>query len=114
MKYAVNREDNSNIKITAISDIDRDELIGIWVTHKPTSKDSRYLLQKQMSKSWWETDDLGRYCNHSNTPNTYVSYHSDKLELKAIREIKEQEELLVDYRKLTEIIGFIPDLNFNE
>ncbi|AWK04724.1 hypothetical protein HYN56_11015 [Flavobacterium crocinum] len=112
MKYAINKSDPNNIKITANSNIESDEYIGIWVTDKPTSKNSRYLFQKQMSKSWWETDDLGRYCNHSNSPNTNITYQAEKLELKAIRQITKHEEILVDYRKLKELIGFIPNLNF--
>lgn len=114
MKYKINKRDLTNIKITATANIEPEECIGIWVTNKPTSKNSRYLFQKQMSKSWWETEDLGRYCNHSDTPNTFISYHSDKLELIAIRGIKKEEEILVDYTKLTELIGFIPYLNFEQ
>ncbi|MNQ89722.1 SET domain protein [compost metagenome] len=65
-----------------------------------------------MRKKWWETDDLGRYCNHSLTPNTTVVSQGDKLELKANRKIEYGEEVLVDYRKITEFTGYIPEINF--
>lgn len=112
MKYKINKEDLTNIKITAIQDILPNESIGIWVIDKPMSENSRYLFQNHMQKKWWETDDLGRYCNHSLTPNTISFLHNDNVELKAKTLIQKGTEILVDYRKITEWIGYIPDLNF--
>ncbi|AOC93732.1 SET domain protein [Flavobacterium anhuiense] len=112
MKYKINTEDLTNIKITAIQDILPYESIGIWVIDKPMSDNSRYLFQNQMQKKWWETDDLGRYCNHSLTPNTIVCLQNDRVELIAKIPIQKETEILVDYRTITECIGYIPNLNF--
>lgn len=112
MKYKINKEDLTNIKITATQDILPNESIGIWVIDKPMSANSRYLFQNHMPKKWWETDDLGRYCNHSLTPNSIVCLHNDKVELKAKTLIQNGTEILIDYRAITECIGYIPDLNF--
>ncbi|WP_428232478.1 SET domain-containing protein-lysine N-methyltransferase [Flavobacterium sp.] len=102
----------NNIKITVTCKILNKELIGTWVTAKATSDKSRYLFQKHMSKIWWETDDLGRYCNHSLTPNTTVVFQENQLILKANRKIEYGEEILVDYRKITNYTGYIPTINF--
>lgn len=112
MKYEINIEDLTNIKITAVENILPNESIGIWVTDKPMSSKSRYLFQKQMQKKWWETDDLGRYCNHSFSPNTTVYLYNHRIELKANTLILKGTEILVDYQKITEFIGYIPYLNF--
>jgi SET domain-containing protein len=75
-------------------------------------KGAGILHQEHMDKKWWETSDLGRYCNHSLTPNTTVIYPDDRLELKANRKIESGEEILVYYRKVTEFTGYIPKINF--
>ncbi|MBO9586637.1 MAG: SET domain-containing protein-lysine N-methyltransferase [Flavobacterium sp.] len=112
MSYKINKEDLTNIKISAIQDILPNESIGIWVIDKPMSDKSRFLFQSQMQRKWWETDDLGRYCNHSPIPNTVVYVHRDRLELKAKTFIQSGMEIMVDYRTITECIGYIPDLEF--
>ncbi|GIQ57171.1 hypothetical protein Flavo103_03070 [Flavobacterium collinsii] len=112
MNYIINRDDLNNIKITVSKKILTGTLIGIWLTDKPMSKNSRYLFQEQMVKAWWETDDLGRYCNHSFTPNTTVIFQRNKLILKANRQLNYGEEILVDYRKSTIHIGYIPKISF--
>jgi SET domain-containing protein len=65
-----------------------------------------------MDKKWWETSDLGRYCNHSLVPNTIVIGTGNKLELISSRIIQLGEEILVDYRKVTEFTGYIPKIIF--
>lgn len=112
MKFVINRQDFNNIKITAIINILAGESIGIWVTDKPMSKKSRYLFQEHMLKDWWETDDLGRYCNHSLTPNTRVIFHENRLELIANKHINSGDEILVDYRKITQYVGYNPTISF--
>ncbi|WP_347049434.1 SET domain-containing protein [Flavobacterium olei] len=112
MKYKINREDLTNIKITAIEDILPNESIGIWVSTIPMGNKSRYLFQCNMPKKWYETDDLGRYCNHSPTPNTVVDKIHDNLELTARITILSGMEIFVDYKQITEHTGYIPDINF--
>jgi len=111
MKYVIDKSDLKNIKITATTNIQLNEYIGIWISDKPLSKKSRYLFQEKMLKPWWETDDLGRYCNHSSNPNTIVIYQENRLELRASCEIKAGEELFVDYKQITSFTGYIPDNN---
>ncbi|MEN2416404.1 SET domain-containing protein [Flavobacterium mesophilum] len=112
MKYEVDRSNLTNIKVIATLDILFEESIGIWVTDKPMSKKSRCLFQEQMSKTWWETEDLGRYCNHALIPNTTVVFHQNQLELITNKPIFCGEEILVDYRKITDYTGYIPIINF--
>lgn len=112
MKFIINRHNLKNVTITVIHKILANERIGIWVTDKPISEKSRCLFQKQMSKKWWETDDLGRYCNHSLTPNTVVVFYGNQLELQANRQLESGEEILVDYREITNYTGYIPIIDF--
>lgn len=110
--FIINKNDPYNNKICSIRNIDKNEVIGVWVIDKPISKRSRCLFQSHMSKKWWETDDLGRFCNHSIKPNTSVIYYPDKLELKAIRLIEKGEEILVNYMETIKYIKYIPTVNF--
>lgn len=107
MKFVTNRHDRKNVKITVTQKILINETIGIWVIDKPMSNKSRYLFQKQMSKAWWETDDLGRYCNHSLTPNTIVVFEENQLVLKANKQIDSilMKRYLLTIEKLTSILG---------
>ena len=110
--FKVNKDDPYNNKITSIRIIAENEIIGVWVTDKPLSKKSRYLFQPHMTKKWWETDDLGRFCNHSLTPNTTVIPYPDRLLLKASRQIQNNEEIVVDYREITRFTDYIPYMDF--
>ena len=110
--FQVNTEDPNNNKICSIKNINTEEFIGVWVTDKTQSKKSRCLFQSHMSKKWWETDELGRYCNHSFVPNTIVINDSDKLILKANQCIQNNEEILVDYTEITRLTGYILNTDF--
>lgn len=35
------------------------------------------MYQEHMDKKWYDTSDLGRYCNHSLRSNTIVIYWDD-------------------------------------
>lgn len=83
MKYKINREDLTNIKITAIEDILPNESIGIRVSTKPMSLNPDTFFNVTCQKKCYETDDLGIYCNHSLNPNTTIKIFSHRLELKA-------------------------------
>lgn len=109
MKYEINRSDVANTKITAITEIQVGDYIGTWVTKEPINELCLYLLQEHMDKKWWETDDLGRYCNHSSPPNTIVISTGNKLELISCKKIQVGEEVLVDCRKVIEFTGYPSD-----
>lgn len=110
--FEICKDNSKNNKICSLKIILKNEIIGVWVTDKPTSTQSRFLFQEQMQKKWWETDDLGRYCNHSEKPNTSVIYSPGKLELKASRTIQKGEEILVNYKEITRYTGYVPETDF--
>lgn len=112
MNYKINDANKSNVKIVASQNILPGRYIGKYITNKPVDKRCRYLYQEHMSQKWWETSDLGRYCNHSIVPNTHIIFVGSVLELFTNKEILADEEILVDYRKVTEFIGYIPEINF--
>lgn len=112
LSFEICKDDSKNNKILSLKIILKNEIIGIWITDKPISKQSRFLFQEHMQKKWWETDDLGRYCNHSENPNTSVIDSSGKLELKASRTIQKGEEILVNYKEITTYTGYVPETNF--
>lgn len=112
MNYKINDANKSNIKITAIQNISLGQYIGIYITTDPVDEKCRYLYQKHMDKKWWETSDLGRYCNHSLMPNTDIIFTGNSLELISNKEIVTGEEILVNYKKVTEFTGYLPEINF--
>ena len=46
---------------------------------------------------------VGRYTNHSSFPNTYYAISGDNIDMYALRNIREDEELTVDYRQANQI-----------
>jgi len=68
--YKIEIITTSNTRIVATEDILENTVIGTWVANYPTG--GRYLFNEPMTERWYETKDLGRYCNHLDTPNTYV------------------------------------------
>ena len=78
--------------------------IGVWCC-KDGSRGVRYLYNEGMECKWYETAILGRYCNHSSTPNTSVTKTDDKLILVS-NGILTGEEILTNYNWVTEYIGY--------
>ena len=113
MNYKVDKTDPSYGKVIAITDISKGDLIGDWITYMPVSKCCRFLTQRSMGHNvWWETPDIGRYANHSYTPNTDVVFDSERLTLFANIEIKIGDEIMVNYRETERYIGYITNLDF--
>lgn len=113
MNYKIDNSDLNNIKIVALSDIESNTTVGEWVTLEPQSDESRHLYQKEnMTEPWHESDDLGRYANHSNNPNTRVELVDNSIKMISNKNIVEGEEIFVDYNTLTELIGYIPHTDF--
>lgn len=113
MKYKIDLADDHNIKITATKDIVVGEIIGLWVTEKRMSAPCRQLFQEHMEKEWWETADIGRYCNHSDYPNTSVTATTSELMLYAKSYILMDEEITVNYNEVQIHTGYIPITIFN-
>jgi hypothetical protein len=113
MNYKIDDTDKSYVKIVAITDISKGDLIGDWVSHTPVDNRCRFLRQPSMGDDiWWETSDIGRYTNHSYTPNTDVIRNGEKLTLYSNTDIKTGEEITVDYQETERHIGFTAYLGF--
>lgn len=109
-KYKIDSTDPNYIKILAIEDIPSGEKIGIWVTDYPTEI-CRYLFQEGMAKKWYETFDLGRYCNHSDISNTRIELDNNEIVLISTG-ILISDEITTDYNNITQFTGYIPKTNF--
>ena len=46
---------------------------------------------------------VGRYANHSSSPNTYYALSGDNIDMYALKNIYEDEELTVNYRQANQI-----------
>jgi hypothetical protein len=111
--YRIDNSDESYIKIIANKDILMGEDIGIWIMNYFNG--GRYLKQEHMIITWYESVDLGRYCNHSNLPNTKTRIETidDKISVILISNgIKQGEEIMVDYRIAEYITGYKVNLDF--
>ena len=84
------------------------EVVGIWASKSIIGKK---LFQEGMKEPWYESQVLGRYANHSLTPNTEVFLENDNLFLRS-KGIKIDEEITVDYTVLKDLIGYEPNLDF--
>lgn len=99
------RESDINGKgIFATKDISEGTEIGIWISEKP-SKDCRYLIKDQ----WYENYPLGRYCNHSEEPNTGIRTKGPDIVLESCG-IEAGQEILTNYWWCADISGFIPSI----
>jgi len=82
---------NFNIKI--------DEFIGKYTSLEKNKKG------REIKKNVWETDDLGRYCNHSSDPNSKLVYSDGEYFMYASKEISIGDEIVVNYLYLEDILG---------
>jgi hypothetical protein len=110
--YRIDNSDIANIKIVTTSPINIGEVVGIWVSKEAIDDNCRFLFQKHMTDKWYESSDLGRYCNHSFNPNVDVSFKDNMLLLVSNNFIELNTEILVDYRMITKFTGFLPNLSF--
>ncbi len=99
--YEVSDSDLGTKKgIIATQDIPLGSDIGVWVTNDP-SKAYRYLVRGK----WWETAELGRYCNHSDSPNTDYKVENGELVIVS-KGIQKGDEILVSYWWCKKETGF--------
>lgn len=103
--YRIGVTETKGLGIFSIKDIPVDEKIGSWINKQ---KIGRYL-----NNGWSETLDLGRYCNHSDNPNTYYKIEHNQVILYS-KGIKEGDEILVNYLDAQEITGFKVNTNFKK
>lgn len=90
--------------IFATEYIAENTIIGTWCT-KDRTQGIRFLFNEGMECIWYETEILGRYCNHNISPNTYIQVNSSDLVLIS-KGILKDEEILTNYNWVKEYIGF--------
>jgi hypothetical protein len=109
MKYKV---DNSlivnGLGTIATEDIAYSVLIDVWVS-KTRVDNIRCLSQDTMTDVWFEYPGLGRYSNHSETPNTYYELDGNNVNILS-NGILINEEITVNYNWCTSITGYTIDL----
>lgn len=70
---------------------EEEDLIGIYVESKPNK------LGRKLTATLWESDPLGRFCNHSEHPNTTLVKTENGYNLYANRPIDRGDEITVSY-----------------
>lgn len=103
--FELRESDVNGTGVFATQDIPSGTELGIWCC-KDVSKGVRYLYNEGMECKWYETAILGRYCNHSDSPNTSLIVNEDSLILVS-SEILSGQEILANYTWATEHIGYI-------
>ena len=68
-----------------------EDLVGVYLEDKPNK------LGRQLTGTLWESDTLGRFCNHSERPNTTLVQTKTGYNLYANRPIDIGEEVTVSY-----------------
>lgn len=106
MKYIISDGVYKGKSVFAKIDIKINECIGEYYKDHPNK-----IYTKNIFGSF--DRDLGRYCNHSFNPNTYVkeSTHKDGYDLYALIDIKSGEEILVNYVDMEKIAN-VPNNTF--
>jgi hypothetical protein len=70
---------------------DTEELVGVYLENKPNR------VGRRLTGTLWESDPLGRFCNHSERPNTTLVQTETGYNLYANRPIEIGEEVTVSY-----------------
>jgi SET domain-containing protein len=106
MKYIITPTNIKGNSVFSKKIIFKDELIGEYYRNFPNTKYTKNIFG-------YFDRDLGRYCNHSFNPNTYVKecLNKDGYDLYALFEIEMGEEILVDYI-LMEQLANVPSNTF--
>lgn len=68
-----------------------EELIGVYIQNEPSK------VGRQLTSSLWESDPLGRFCNHSERPNATLVQTKTGYSLYANRSIEIGDEITVSY-----------------
>lgn len=95
--------------IFATEDIPNGKEIGVWITTEKHHTYRHLPQDKFPNKKWFEAYPLGRYCNHSENPNTYVNKSGNEIIISSA-DIEKGEEIVVDYNWGIDFIGFKSDL----
>jgi SET domain-containing protein len=100
MKYFIVPTEIKGKSVFAKKQILKDELIGEYYRNFPN-----YEYTKNICGTF--DRELGRYCNHSSYPNTYVkeTINKDGFDLYAKTTIEIGEEILVDYVFMEKLVN---------
>jgi SET domain-containing protein len=82
-------------------------LIGEYATYIPTN------IGRKLTNGMYETDILGRYCNHSTDSNTSFIYENDSILLYANTDINIGDEIVVNYFDFEKLTGVIYPHNWS-
>lgn len=78
---------------------DTEDLIGVYIQNTPSK------LGRQLTATLWESDPLGRFCNHSERPNATLVKTENGYNLYANRPIDRGEEVTVSYHVVEHKLG---------
>ena len=81
-------------------DIIEGKKIGKLLTKEPGD------IGRKINEEYYETDMIGRYINHSSKPNTVAKKQDGEYYLFALNEIKQGDEITVNYNDVEEMLGF--------
>jgi hypothetical protein len=77
------------------------------------------MIGRKIKKNAYETDVLGRFCNHSSNPNTKFDMRDGEVYLISTKDIGDGEEITHNYGELEKLLGFpkgsfltVNDVNF--
>ncbi len=71
--------------------LNTEDLIGVYVENKPNK------VGRKLTDTLWESDPLGRFCNHSERPNATLVQTETGYNLYANRPIDKGDEITVSY-----------------
>lgn len=102
--FSIKEISPGNKGVFADRHITPDEMIGVYVS---TSRFNccRMVEHDKMTEDWFESNILGRWCNHSDHPNTKIIANDAEIVISS-KGIQKGEEITVNYWKATKHIKF--------
>ncbi len=89
------------IGIISTQKIPKNFFVGNYFTKsEPITTQSRFIYN-----GWIETNPLGRFLNHNRNPNCNLTLNGDIIEIYANTEIREFEELTINYMDVVNLIS---------
>jgi hypothetical protein len=79
----------------------QNEELGIYLENVPTK------IGRKVGgvDNLWESDILGRFCNHSGNPNTYFKNTEQDFMLYSLKSINIGDEITVNYNTVDKLLG---------
>ena len=102
--FVVKEVPNKGKGIIVQTNFKKGDEIGKLISKTPNK------IGRKIKRTAHETDVLGRYSNHSSNPNTKYNMRDGEVYLIASRDIDKGEELLINYKKLENMLGMRPGL----